>query len=87
MLSVIAQTVRMITKPKQLCTPVDMNLEGIFDAETQLLCYEVHELRGEPRSDDLRFDLWVNNPFGDDQAYQLKRPKTVCLPSTIEIVD
>ena len=51
------------------------------------MCYEVREPPGEPRIRDLKLDVRVNNQFGDDQRYQVKRPRTVCLPSTMEVAD
>ena len=78
---------RLLGKSKQLCTPVDKNFEGILDEVTHLTCYEVKKMRGEAPIRDLKLGVLVSNQFADDQAYRVKRPKTVCLPSTKEVVD
>jgi hypothetical protein len=76
------ETDRLLTKPKQLCTSVDKNYEGILDEEASLTCYEVKSLEQADPIRDLKLDVLVTNQFGYDQAYEVKKTKTVCLPST-----
>jgi hypothetical protein len=78
---------RLLAKPKQLCTPVDKNAEGVHNEETHLTCYEVKKLDNAHPVIELKLDVPVANQFGNDQAFTLKKPKTVCLPSIKEVLD
>jgi hypothetical protein len=71
--------------PKSLCTPVDKNGEGVFDAGTHLTCYDFDDLP-EPRPSELNSRQQVSNQFGKNQHYDVTTPKTLCVPSTVEIV-
>ncbi len=72
--------------PESLCTPVDKNGEGILDPATHLACYAVDRL-DEPRPPDLSLGMRVSNQFGEDQRFDVTKPKTVCVPSSKEIVE
>jgi len=37
-----------VKKPKHLCTPVDKNGEGVVDAETHLMCYDLKKMKDDP---------------------------------------
>jgi uncharacterized membrane protein len=78
---------RLLKKPRLLCNPVDKNGEGILDPTAHLTCYDVKPLRGRSARRRLNLDLLVNNQFGEEQRLTLKKPKTVCVPSQMEIVD
>ena len=74
-----------LRRPKSVCAPVDKNGEGIFDAATHLTCYDFDTL-DLPRPAGLNQRLRVSNQFGEDQLFDVTKPKTVCVPSTVEIV-
>jgi hypothetical protein len=76
-----------LKKPRLLCNPVDKNGEGIFNPATHLTCYDVKPLRGNPARRRLNLDLLVSNQFDAEQRFTLKKPKTVCVPSQMELVD
>lgn len=83
------ETVMIVTKPKQLCAPVDVDGAGIGRPESHLLCYDIDESdEGEKESMKSRkldpgpFALRVSNSFGDDQILTIKTPQHLCVPST-----
>lgn len=74
-----AQSNVRVKKTKTLCAPVDKNGEGIGNAETHLTCYDI-----SPRTDP-KVDVVVANQFGD-QGLRVRRARTLCVPSTKELV-
>ena len=68
---------RLLTKPKQLCTPVDKNSEGVLDAETHLVCYEVKKLNVVDPIRNLKLDVLVSNQFGYGAA-RLRLRRVIC---------
>ena len=80
-------SIGLVKKPKSLCAPVDKNGEGIRNAEVHLTCYEIKKVKGEPRLRPLDVEVVVNNQFGDEQFLNVKKAKTVCVPSQKEHVE
>jgi len=68
-----------IKRPVRLCAPVDKNGEGITDADTHLLCYQVRSAAGAPTHDT----LYTLNQFGPD-AFNVFGPRELCVPSTLQ---
>jgi hypothetical protein len=68
-----------IKRPVRLCAPVDKNGEGITDANTHLLCYQVRSAAGAPTHDT----LYTLNQFGPD-AFNVFGPRELCVPSTLQ---
>ncbi len=69
-----------IKKPKQLCTPVDKNGEGIVDVENYLMCYDLKKMKGEPKFE--KRNVFTNNQFGHDDL-EVKKQHQLCVPSKI----
>ena len=68
-----------VVKPVSICTPVNKNGEGILDETAHLTCFTIQKIRGEPPF--TRRDVQMSNQFGD-QSLRVKRPRTLCVPST-----
>ena len=69
-----------VTKPSRLCPPVDKDNEGIKDAATFLMCYQVKLAKGEPRQPRIT-GIHVHNQLGPEQLDAI-RPEELCVPST-----
>ena len=69
-----------VYKPKTLCSPVDKNDEGVIDEENFLMCYDLKEIKGEPKFE--KVSVFTNNQFGPEEL-EAKKPKQLCVPSTI----
>jgi len=78
---------RLLKKARLLCNSVDKNAEGVLDPTAHLACYDIRPPRGGPASRRLNLDVLVNNQFDAEQHFTLKKPKTVCVPSQMELVD
>jgi len=68
-----------IKRPVRYCAPVDKNGEGVIDAGTHLLCYQVRSAAGSPTSDT----LYSLNQFGPDE-FKVFGARELCVPSTIQ---
>ncbi len=68
-----------IKRPVRYCAPVDKNGEGILDAGTHLVCYQVRSAAGSPTNDT----LYSLNQFGPD-TFKVFGPRELCVPSTIQ---
>ena len=80
-------SIRLVKKPKTLCTPVDKNGEGIINTETHLTCYQIGESPAGLPLNDLKIDAVVNNQLAEDRTLEIKKPRTICLPSEKEHID
>ncbi len=69
-----------VKKQKMLCSPVDKNDEGIVNDENYVMCYDLKKIKGEPKFK--KINVFTNNQFGPEEL-QAKKPKTLCVPSTI----
>lgn len=49
-----------VTKPKQLCSPVDKNEEGIVNHENYLMCYDLKKIKGDQNSKRLKYLPIIN---------------------------
>jgi len=78
---------QLLKKPTSLCNPVDKNGEGILDPATHLTCYDVKPLEGGPARRRLNLDVLVSNQFDAEQRFRVKKPRTVCVPSQMELAD
>lgn len=67
-----------IKRPVRYCAPVDKNGEGIKDATTHLVCYQVRSAAGAPTHDL----LFTQNQLEND-AFTVFGPRELCVPSTI----
>jgi uncharacterized membrane protein len=74
-------------KPRLFCNPVDKDGEGILNPTSHLTCYNIESRSGEPRPHDLKQNVWVSNSFEDEQRFTVKKPKTVCVPSLVKIIE
>jgi hypothetical protein len=68
-----------IKRPVRYCAPVDKNGEGIIDAGTHLVCYQVRSAAGSPTGDE----LYSLNQFGPDE-FKVFGARELCVPSTIQ---
>lgn len=66
-------------RARQLCAPASKNGEGIFDSDTHYVCYDI-----APK-DSADVEVVVSNQFGE-QALRVRRNKTLCVPSTKEVI-
>ncbi len=73
-----------VKKPSRLCIAVDKNGEGILDADTHLMCYQV---RKDPRIP--RFigpdPIFVTNQFNRPPIVSITRPTELCVPSLVSL--
>ena len=70
-----------VRRPRHLCTPTDINGQGLSDAGAPLLlCYRVRNVRGQPKHHKVR-GLAVRNGFGAETLNTV-REHELCLPST-----
>ncbi len=67
-----------IKRPVRFCAPVDKHGEGIIDADTHLVCYQIRRAAGAPTRDT----LYSLDQFGPD-AFTLFGPRELCVPSTV----
>jgi len=65
-----------VKRPFRLCTPVDKNGEGLFDAAQHLMCYEIRAPRLAPPT------VFVDNQFGIGPLTP-KRARELCVPSLV----
>ena len=54
------------------------NGEGIKDSATYLTCYQIEDVRGQPRFE--KRDVVVRNQFGDE-TLAVAKAKVLCVPS------
>lgn len=73
-----------VHKPKLLCSPVDKNSEGIVNDENYVMCYDLKEIKGEPKFQ--KINVFTNNQFGPEEL-EAKKQKQLCVPSTIVLSD
>lgn len=69
-----------VYKLAMLCSPVDKNNEGVVDNKNFLMCYNLKQIKGEPRFDPVK--VFTNNQFGPEKL-KAEKPQRLCLPSTI----
>ena len=72
-----------VTRPTQLCTPVDKDGEGVKNSENNLMCYSIRPARGQPGHERIE-GLWVSDQFGSLQV-DTRTEKELCVPSTIAV--
>jgi hypothetical protein len=70
-----------VTKPTQLCTPVDKRSEGIKNPFGHLMCYQVKPDKGQPKHTPVVNIIHVNNQFGPEQLDTVKETE-LCVPSS-----
>jgi hypothetical protein len=70
-----------VKRAVSICAPVDKDGEGIVDPDTHLVCYMIG------RSGALHIDATVSNQFGNDQELTVLNERTLCVPSSKEIID
>ncbi len=73
-----------VVEPIRLCNPVDKDGEGITDANTHLMCYEVAPADGKPKFKKVK-RIHTNNQFGPLRVFAIKA-KELCVPSEKEII-
>ncbi len=80
-----------VKKAKLLLVPVDKNDEGIVDAVTHLVCYELkNPAGGKVTGVKPNVDVAVVNQFNEevgDQVMEVKKLKMLCVPSTKELLE
>jgi hypothetical protein len=77
----------VVKRVRRLCAPADENAEGIANPAAHLTCYDLkYPKRNRNRRTD-RFEVSVDNRFGDDQILVVKKPKRLCVPSTKELFE
>jgi len=67
-----------VKKPKQLCTPVDKNAEGIIDPVNHLMCYDLKKIKDEPKFK--KTNVFTNNQF-EPEDLEVKKEHQLCVPS------
>ena len=71
-----------VKKPESICVPVGGS--EISDATPSLTCYKIKDVKGQQEYQQL--DVVVGNDlYGEGQALTLKKPKVLCVPSTIVV--
>jgi outer membrane protein assembly factor BamB len=72
-----------VTKPKDLCVPVDKNGEtpGAGAHEDHLMCYRIKKASGTPRF-ERRESVFLNDQFGPETMDAI-RPETLCVPAHV----
>jgi hypothetical protein len=68
-----------IKKPKRLCNPVDMNGQGIKDADLRLTCYKLRRAKGEARHERLQ-GIQIADEIGS-VLFDTKKAEEVCVPT------
>ncbi len=69
-----------VSRPRELCVPVDKNGEGIKDPNRFLMCYAVFPATIQPPT---RFSgLHLNYEYGAEQTDAV-RPEALCVPATL----
>jgi cysteine-rich repeat protein len=73
-----------IMKPTRLCTPVEQDGDGVEDADTHLLCYQVKPSTTPPAQSKFVSvpGIFVGNQFGRELVDTLKDDE-LCVPSTL----
>lgn len=69
-----------VKKPRYLCVPVDKNGEGIHDAASHLMCYQVKQVKGDTKFVKV-VGAYVHNQFAAEQL-DAKTPSELCVPAT-----
>ncbi len=73
-----------VKNPESICVPVSKDISEISDATSSLTCYKIKDVNGQPKFQQLDVEVW-NELYGEGQALTLKKPKVVCVPSTIVV--
>jgi hypothetical protein len=74
---------RRVGEPTRLCATVDVDGQGVINSGSHLACYEVEDL--DRRLRRRRTRVLVSNWFGEEQRMTLRRAKTVCVPSDVNL--
>lgn len=83
------QKVTLVLKPDSVCTPVDVDEGGIFNAEQHLTCFTIKQVKRVLDPDTGRmvkqpkFErqiVLMDNLF-EEQLLRLKKGETLCVPS------
>jgi hypothetical protein len=69
-----------VQKVKFVCAPVDKNGEGILDADTHLVCYQVKGMNLVPRP-----AVEMSTQF-QPSRFELKKPKLLCAPGVSTVL-
>lgn len=69
-----------VKKPRYFCAPVDKNGEGILDAASHLMCYQVKQT-SDPKFGKV-VGAYVQNQFGPEQL-DAKALADLCVPATV----
>jgi cysteine-rich repeat protein len=67
----------LVQKPRHLCNPVNKNGEGIKNANSHFVCYQVRAANGQPKH--VRRSLFTNNQFGPGAMVTIKE-RELCVP-------
>ncbi len=70
-----------VKKPRYLCVPVDKNGEGIHDSVSHLMCYQVKQVKGDPKFVKV-IGAYVQNQLAAEQL-DVKTPSELCVPATL----
>jgi len=68
-----------VKKPRYLCNPVNKNNEGIHNSVSHLMCYQIKQVKGDPKFVKV-VGVFVNNQFGPEQL-DVKAPAELCVPA------
>jgi hypothetical protein len=71
-----------IKRPVRFCVAADKNGEGIKDAESHLLCYQVRPVTGSPRFQSPG-QIFTNNQV-NEAIERVFGPRELCVPTTID---
>lgn len=75
------QTTTNVSKPSMLCTPVDLNSTGTLLPNSPLACYKISDLAVFTPA-----VVGTDNPHFGEVQLALKKPRTLCVPSTLTVL-
>jgi len=67
-----------VKNPVLVCNPVDKDGEGIINSNDHLVCYNIRDVRGQPKFE--KREVLTSNQFGD-LSLQVGGPDILCVPS------
>ena len=71
-----------LIKPQLLCTPADIEGQGINHPDEFLLCFKIRQMPGQPAF-ARKTGLVVRNQFGDNIKVSALAPGLLCVPSRL----
>ncbi len=73
-----------VEKAERVCTPVPDVTSSTAGFTCYKIKYEDYQEKGQPKFQQLDVEVW-NELYGEGQALTLKKPKVICVPSTIVV--